>query len=113
MLVSKCEAEFEPGPDSTWDGISSLVHISNNVKLNWSCSLMCGPPGAYTRPVQRTLDPQGRHVSSPLLCLYLVLVSGRRGDAPEVVRSTSVYVGTVCCTTRLAVSVSVSGHTRG
>ena len=44
MLVSKCEAEFEPGPDSTWDGISSLVHISNNVKLNWSCSLMCGPP---------------------------------------------------------------------
>ena len=113
MLVSKCEAEFEPGPDSTWDGISSLVHISNNVKLNWSCSLMCGPPGAYTRPVQRTLDPQGRHVSSPLLCLYRVLVSGRRGDAPEVVRSTSVYVGTVCCTTRLAVSVSVSGHTRG
>ena len=32
----------------------------DNVKLNWSCSLMCGPPWAYTRPIQRTLDPQGK-----------------------------------------------------
>lgn len=59
------------------------------------------------------LVSSGRYVSSPLLCLYLVLVSGRRGDEPEVVRNTSVYAGMVCCITHLVVFVLVPGQTRG
>lgn len=48
-----------------------------------------------------------------LLGLYRVLVSGRRGDALEVVRSTSAYAGMVCCTTHLLAFVLVPGQARG
>lgn len=56
-----------------------------------------------------------RQGGSPLLCLYRELVSGRRGDAPEAVRSTSAYAGTVCCTERghLLGLGGAPGQTRG
>lgn len=48
-----------------------------------------------------------------LLFLCLVLVSGRKGDALEVVRNTSVYADMVCCTTHLVVVVLVPGQALG
>lgn len=106
---------FESRSDSIPNGSKSEGErkMSN---LYWACPLVHGLLTAYypyTKLTQGHLIPRGRYVSSPLLCLYLVLVSGRRGDAPEVVRSTSVYAGMVCCTIHLVVFVLVPGQTRG
>jgi hypothetical protein len=55
----------------------------------------------------------GEYVSLPLVYLYLVLMSGRRDDVLEAVRSISVYAGKVYCIPQLVVFVLVSEQTQG